>query len=114
MSASRVAFIVQHEVCLMSASQTWAGQVDQSNVQQSLQLLNGPSCCVWQVDAHGHCCQHWALAWQYRKQNLLKELLTYKADILCLQASNYCSLVLPHVCIAAGQHWVKAFEIHSV
>lgn len=42
---------------------------------------------LWQVDAHGHCCQHWALAWQYRKQNLLKELLTYKADILCLQAS---------------------------
>ncbi|DBA89559.1 hypothetical protein WJX79_010338 [Trebouxia sp. C0005] len=37
------------------------------------------------VDAHGHCCQQWALSWQYRKQNLLKELLTYKADILCLQ-----------------------------
>ncbi|KAL3151598.1 hypothetical protein ABBQ38_012592 [Trebouxia sp. C0009 RCD-2024] len=37
------------------------------------------------VDAHGHCCQQWALAWQYRKQNLLKELLSYKADILCLQ-----------------------------
>lgn len=25
------------------------------------------------------------LAWGYRKQNLLKELLSYKADILCLQ-----------------------------
>lgn len=40
-----------------------------------------------QVDAHGHSCQHWALTWHYRKQNLLKELLNYKADILCLQAS---------------------------
>ena len=25
------------------------------------------------------------LAWGYRKQNLLKELLAYRADILCLQ-----------------------------
>lgn len=25
------------------------------------------------------------LAWGYRKQNLLKELLNYNADIMCLQ-----------------------------
>lgn len=25
------------------------------------------------------------LHWQYRKQNLLRELLAYKADVLCLQ-----------------------------
>ena len=49
-------------------------------------IISCNTCC--QVDAHGHCCQQWALAWQYRKQNLLKELLSYKADILCLQASN--------------------------
>ncbi|KAK9827722.1 hypothetical protein WJX81_005188 [Elliptochloris bilobata] len=30
-------------------------------------------------------CQPWMLAWGYRKQNLLKELLAYHADILCLQ-----------------------------
>ncbi|KAK9806248.1 hypothetical protein WJX72_007236 [[Myrmecia] bisecta] len=30
-------------------------------------------------------CQPWVLAWGYRKQNLLKELLGYRADILCLQ-----------------------------
>lgn len=30
-------------------------------------------------------CPSWALAWSYRKQNLLRELLSYKADILCLQ-----------------------------
>mmetsp|Transcript_8378 Transcript_8378/g.24020 ORF Transcript_8378/g.24020 Transcript_8378/m.24020 type:complete len:578 (-) Transcript_8378:263-1996(-) len=35
-------------------------------------------------EAHGHC-PSWALAWSYRKQNLLRELLSYKADILCLQ-----------------------------
>lgn len=30
-------------------------------------------------------CQSWVLGWQYRKQNLLKELLGYSADIVCLQ-----------------------------
>jgi CCR4-NOT transcription complex subunit 6 len=30
-------------------------------------------------------CPAWLLAWQYRKRNLLRELLAYKADILCLQ-----------------------------
>uniref|UniRef100_A0A061SKX5 CCR4-NOT transcription complex subunit 6 n=1 Tax=Tetraselmis sp. GSL018 TaxID=582737 RepID=A0A061SKX5_9CHLO len=30
-------------------------------------------------------CPSWALAWSYRKQNLLRELLSYKADIMCLQ-----------------------------
>lgn len=33
---------------------------------------------------HDHC-PPWALAWSYRRQNLLRELLSYKADILCLQ-----------------------------
>lgn len=30
-------------------------------------------------------CPAWSLHWQYRKKNLLRELLAYKADILCLQ-----------------------------
>lgn len=30
-------------------------------------------------------CPAWSLHWQYRKRNLLRELLAYKADILCLQ-----------------------------
>lgn len=34
---------------------------------------------------HSNYCPAWALAWQYRKRNLLKELLGYKADIMCLQ-----------------------------
>lgn len=30
-------------------------------------------------------CPAWCLHWHYRKRNLLRELLAYKADILCLQ-----------------------------
>ena len=37
-----------------------------------------------QAGQHSHC-QPWVLAWGYRKQNLLKELIAYQADILCLQ-----------------------------
>ena len=27
----------------------------------------------------------WALSWHYRQQNLLREIIGYNADILCLQ-----------------------------
>lgn len=30
-------------------------------------------------------CPTWALSWSYRRQNLLREILGYHADILCLQ-----------------------------
>ncbi|KAE8661226.1 Carbon catabolite repressor protein 4-like protein 2 [Hibiscus syriacus] len=30
-------------------------------------------------------CPSWALSWQYRKQNLLREIVSYRADIVCLQ-----------------------------
>ena len=45
-------------------------------------------------------CQSWVLGWQYRKQNLLKELLGYSADIVCLQevrppSMSYCVQCLP-------------------
>ncbi|KAK3714405.1 hypothetical protein QZH41_020634, partial [Actinostola sp. cb2023] len=30
-------------------------------------------------------CEKWLLEWEYRKKNLLKEILHYDADILCLQ-----------------------------
>mmetsp|Transcript_4568 Transcript_4568/g.7073 ORF Transcript_4568/g.7073 Transcript_4568/m.7073 type:complete len:675 (+) Transcript_4568:56-2080(+) len=30
-------------------------------------------------------CPPWALAWSYRRKNLLREVLAYKADLLCLQ-----------------------------
>ncbi|GLT44893.1 hypothetical protein SLA2020_187660 [Shorea laevis] len=32
----------------------------------------------------GHC-PAWALAWQYRRKNLLNEIIEYDADVICLQ-----------------------------
>ena len=37
-----------------------------------------------QADGHNQC-PAWVLAWPYRKQNLLRELLTRRPDIMCLQ-----------------------------
>ncbi|OMO94326.1 Endonuclease/exonuclease/phosphatase [Corchorus olitorius] len=33
---------------------------------------------------HNHC-PDWALIWEYRKKNLLREIINYSADIICLQ-----------------------------
>jgi CCR4-NOT transcription complex subunit 6 len=30
----------------------------------------------------------WALTWDYRKELILQEILSYNADLICLQASN--------------------------
>ncbi|XP_051140757.1 carbon catabolite repressor protein 4 homolog 1-like [Andrographis paniculata] len=30
-------------------------------------------------------CPSWALSWTYRRQNLLREIVAYRADIICLQ-----------------------------
>lgn len=35
-------------------------------------------------DVYNHC-PAWMMAWHYRKRNLLKELLTHRPDIMCLQ-----------------------------
>ncbi|KAH9614207.1 hypothetical protein KSS87_019067 [Heliosperma pusillum] len=34
-------------------------------------------------------CPSWALSWPYRRQNLLREIVGYKADIVCLQEVQY-------------------------
>lgn len=33
-------------------------------------------------------CPSWALSWPYRRQNLLREIVGYRADIICLQEVN--------------------------
>ncbi|KAF4369018.1 hypothetical protein F8388_013347 [Cannabis sativa] len=42
-------------------------------------------------------CPSWALSWPYRRQNLLREIVGYRADIVCLQEDypslNCCSLL---------------------
>jgi len=43
-------------------------------------------------------CPLWALQWQYRSQRLLREILTYKAEIICLQEvqeNHYKKFFLP-------------------
>mmetsp|Transcript_35685 Transcript_35685/g.43022 ORF Transcript_35685/g.43022 Transcript_35685/m.43022 type:complete len:566 (+) Transcript_35685:143-1840(+) len=37
------------------------------------------------ADMYGSYCPHYALNWSYRKQSLLREILSYRADVLCLQ-----------------------------
>lgn len=44
-------------------------------------------------------CQSWVLGWQYRKQNLLKELLGYSADIVCLQEVRHLYISHPVQCL---------------
>ncbi|KVI03535.1 Endonuclease/exonuclease/phosphatase [Cynara cardunculus var. scolymus] len=34
-------------------------------------------------------CPSWALSWPYRRQNLLREIVGYRADIVCLQEALY-------------------------
>jgi len=37
-------------------------------------------------------CPTWALTWTYRRQNLLREIIGYHADIICLQEVSYSNL----------------------
>ena len=43
-------------------------------------------------------CPSWAVAWEYRRENLLKEIIEYDADILCLQEVIFS-------CISAYVFW---------
>lgn len=45
-------------------------------------------------------CPAWAISWHYRKRNLLKELLNYMPDIMCLQevqSDHYASFLQPEL-----------------
>ena len=47
---------------------------------------------LWQVYPYTPA---WALAWNFRKRNILREILSYKADVLALQVLSL-SLSLSH------------------
>ena len=51
--------------------------------------------------ADGHSqCPAWVMAWPYRKQNLLRELLTRRPDVMCLQevqSDHYADWLLPEL-----------------
>lgn len=36
----------------------------------------------------------WALAWEYRKELILQEVLAYSADIICLQVQCACNYMM--------------------
>ncbi|EIE19641.1 hypothetical protein COCSUDRAFT_54570 [Coccomyxa subellipsoidea C-169] len=63
-------------------------------------------------------CQPWMLAWGYRKQNLLKELLNYNADIMCLQevqSNHYTEFLQPELAKAGytAIYKKKTMEIYT-
>ena len=45
-------------------------------------------------------CPKWALAWEYRQENLLEEIIKYDADILCLQ-----EVIFFLTCVSAYVFW---------
>lgn len=50
-------------------------------------------------EQHGQC-PAWALSWSYRRVNLLKELLSYDADIMCLQevqSNHFSDFLMPEL-----------------
>jgi hypothetical protein len=73
----------QASVCLCACTDTWL-------------TCSVFTCCnrhvVLQGDVYNHC-PAWTMAWHYRKRNLLKELLTHRPDIMCLQVNALPTLV---------------------
>jgi CCR4-NOT transcription complex subunit 6 len=43
-------------------------------------------------------CPTWALSWTYRRQNLMREIIGYHADIICLQEVSY-EHIIPQILI---------------
>lgn len=61
--------------------------------QQHLIILDVSMCVLtlrgcWVQAEQFSYCQPWMLAWGYRKQNLVAELVSYNADIMCLQVGT--------------------------
>jgi CCR4-NOT transcription complex subunit 6 len=65
-------------------------------------------------DAYPYCAS-WALPWNYRRRNILRELLSYRADVMCLQevqADHFENFLEPELAKAnyAGVHKCKTRE----
>jgi len=65
-------------------------------------------------DAYPYCAS-WALPWNYRRRNILRELLSYRADVICLQevqADHFESFLEPELakCNYSGVYKCKTRE----
>lgn len=65
-------------------------------------------------DAYPYCAA-WALPWNYRRRNILRELVNYRADIMCLQevqADHFENFIEPELAKYnyAGVHKCKTRE----
>jgi len=65
-------------------------------------------------DAFPYCAQ-WALAWNYRRRTILRELINYRADVMCLQevqADHFENFLEPELAKYnyAGMHKCKTRE----
>ncbi|XP_076909917.1 carbon catabolite repressor protein 4 homolog 1-like [Bidens hawaiensis] len=61
-----------------------AGSLDSSSGTFSVLSYNVLCDAYATSDLYGYC-PSWALSWPYRRQNLLREIVGYLADIVCLQ-----------------------------
>lgn len=59
-------------------------------------------------------CPPWALAWTYRRQNLLREIVAYRADILCLQEVKILKNLPSCLCVQLGISLVSGVRKHCV
>ncbi|KAK9462530.1 Endonuclease/exonuclease/phosphatase [Lipomyces oligophaga] len=66
--------------------------------------------CDYYRGAHGYC-PSWAIDWDYRKEHIKQELMTYNADIMCLQevdGATYHDFLKPEFeDIYGGYYWPK-------
>lgn len=86
--------VVELELALMSSVRGTEHAAHMTVHRRGIAVLLVPTttacvAAVWlllllQSDVYNHC-PAWMMAWHYRKRNLLKELLTHRPDIMCLQ-----------------------------
>ncbi|KAL9155308.1 hypothetical protein ABFS82_10G173800 [Erythranthe guttata] len=78
---------------MISVSGTGLESRISSGVTFSVLSYNILSDAYAKAEIYGYC-PSWALSWAYRKQNLLREIVGYHADIVCLQEVHNLTLCL--------------------